>query len=113
MGAEEIVRGFAVKLVRDSEDGEHLGSVKHLEDRGVKIDYRWSGGKHHIIDLVSQFGGEGQQWKASMPWRGVALIFRRVCRWIRRRLWRRRSTRQRLRNDEVSAIFSSNHHGRA
>jgi len=54
MCAEEVMCGFAVKLLGDAEEREKLCSIQMGEDRRIEVDYSRSGRKDHVVDLVAQ-----------------------------------------------------------
>lgn len=52
--AEEVMCGFAVKLLGDAEERKKLCSIQMGEDRRIEVDYSRSSRKDHVVDLVAQ-----------------------------------------------------------
>lgn len=72
--AEEVVFGLLVDLAGDSEECEELHSVVESVGGGIEIDHGWRCSKYQVVYLISQFGGEGEEWEG-FRLRGGVFIF--------------------------------------
>jgi len=61
MCTEEMVLGFAVNLLGDSEECKKLRAVVDSVGRGVEVDYSRRNGEYHVVYLVSKLGGKGEK----------------------------------------------------